>query len=556
MSTLLQLLKIRALASLHWRRNLREQSAFKIAFILFFAAGMLAGLWALFLEGFTFLDRMGGVGLIIIPRMFALFFFGLSLMLMLSSLLTTYTSLYRSEETAYLLLRPVPLSELLVFKHLESAFYASWAFFFIIIPFVGAYAWYDRLPWYFSLWTLLFAIPFVGFCSGAGNLLTLLVVRYLPRTRRVAITLLILVPLLLGAIWIASTPSAQSPDSTTLMLSRLLPGLKAASFPLLPSWWLSEGLLALSRHQWARGLLLWLVLLANWLAMALAVEFTGRRIFMDGWQAMLSGSTRTRRLPVLFPGLERRLSALPADLRGLLLKDVRIFVRDPQQWIQVLVFFGLLGLYFLNLRTLRYHQLDPQWRNLIGFLNIFSTSAVLCSLGSRFVYPQMSLEGQAFWIIGMAPTAMKRVLAAKFIGACAAMLAVSLGLILISVRMLALPPLAQAVAIFIAAAVAVAIAGLSTGLGAVFLDLHQRNPAAIVSSFGGTLNLVISLCFMLAAIFPFGALFHFYSLALIGKTALLKGLAAGIPALTVLTALAAWLPLVAGRKTLERREYS
>ena len=138
----------------------------------------------------------------------------------------------------------------------------------------------------------------------------------------------------------------------------------------------------------------------------------------------------------------------------------------------------------------------------------------------------------------------------------AAMLAVSLGLILISVRLLALPPLAQAVALFIAAAVAVAIAGLSTGLGAVFLDLHQRNPAAIVSSFGGTLNLVISLCFMLAAIFPFGALFHFYSLALIGKSALLKGLAAGLPALAVLTALAAWLPLATGSKTLERREYS
>ena len=45
------------------RHLMRDQSLFKVAFILFFAAGMLLGLFGLFLEGFWFLDTLGGIGL-------------------------------------------------------------------------------------------------------------------------------------------------------------------------------------------------------------------------------------------------------------------------------------------------------------------------------------------------------------------------------------------------------------------------------------------------------------------------------------------------------------
>ncbi|HBA85781.1 MAG TPA: hypothetical protein DCZ95_16990 [Verrucomicrobia bacterium] len=555
MNGLITLLRYRWRAAAHIGELLREQSLFKVGFIALFALGMIAGLWGLFLHGFTFLDKLGGVGLIVIPRLFSLFFLGLSFMLVLSSLLSTYTTLYRSDEMPFLLLKPLNLTDILVFKHLESAFYSSWAFFFVIIPFVGAYAWYDRMPWYFSIYTLLFAVPFVGFCAGVGTLVTLLFVRWVPRRTRPLVAMGVLVLLTWAGLSLTSHARLAGADDSMLMLDRLIPGLKLASHPLLPSWWMAEGILALSRGQWMRGLLLWNVLLAHWLFAALAVEAVGRRVFYEGWQRVVAGAGSVRRAPVMLVRFERALTFLPGDLRCLIMKDLRLFLRDPQQWMQVLIFFGLLGLYFMNLRTLHYHRLAPEWKNLIGFLNVFSTSAVLCSLGSRFVYPQMSLEGQAFWIIGMAPTAMKRVLKAKFVSACAAMLVISMGLILISVRMLGLPPLTQAVACAIAAAVALAIAGLSTGLGAVFLDLRQRNPAAIVSSFGGTLNLVLSLCFMLCAILPFGALFHFYSLDRIGPSALHKGVWAGLAALAALTWATAALPLYVGRKSLETREY-
>ena len=43
----------------------------------------------------------------------------------------------------------------------------------------------------------------------------------------------------------------------------------------------------------------------------------------------------------------------PPKIRLLLVKDLRIFRRDPVQWAQFLIFFGLVGLYFLNMKSLR-----------------------------------------------------------------------------------------------------------------------------------------------------------------------------------------------------------
>jgi ABC-2 type transport system permease protein len=237
------------------------------------------------------------------------------------------------------------------------------------------------------------------------------------------------------------------------------------------------------------------------------------------------------------------------------MKDVRTFLRDPMQWSQVLIFFGLLGLYFVNLRSFHYQALPDNWRNTIAFLNVFSVSAVMCSLSSRFVYPQLSLEGQGFWIIGLSPVTMKRVLMTKFFLALCGMLVVSTGLMLISCSMLNAEPITTTMALLVACAMSFAVSGLSTGLGTIFIDLDQRNPVAIVSGFGGTLNLVLSLAFMLGAILPFSLVFHFYSVHRFNHAQLVHGLLISGTWLLFITAAATILPLWLGLRSLARKEF-
>ncbi len=553
MNALAALLKKDWRVLLNLKRLAREQSKFKIGFILIFALGLLSGLGILFYEGFRFLSALGGIGLMIIRHLFAIFFFGLGMMLTISNVITAYTAMFRSDEIPSLMLRPVAHGHIVLHKLLETTLLSSWAFFFIIIPFVGAYALHEGLSPLFVIWTFLFSIPFVMLCAIAGTLIALPAVRWMPTIHPgawISGGVLVFAWLLLSARGARGVE-----DEVSFVMARLVPGMRIASYPLLPSWWVAEGIMASSRGMLSRASLLMGVLVSNVLFFGMLTERVGNALFYPAWQRVLAARrrTRARTRPLSWPG--RHIPFVPADAAAIALKDFRSLLRDPVQWTQGLLFFGLLGLYFFNLRNLQYHLLSPVWRNLIAFLNVFSLSAVMCSFCSRFVYPQMSLEGHGFWILGLSPTGMGRVLVIKFGGALAGMLFISIALTSVSMLMLGVERDVLISALLIAVAMSFALSGLATGLGAAFLDLKQRNPAAIISGFGGTLNLALSLVFMTLAILPFGALYHAFFAGHIGASALRRGLIPATGWLVLLTAFTTLLPLAAGRRSLLDRDY-
>ena len=536
---------------------LRRQSRFKMVFVLLFAIGLESGLWALFTDGFRFLDSMGGAAALITGRLFSFFFLGMGAMLVISAAITSYATLYRSDEIPFLVSGPFPPGHIALYKFIETAGLSSWAFVFMIVPFVGAYAWHHKMPLLFPIWTVVFSIPLLFLCSALGTAMTMVVVRWVPRTRA-----FFLPAVLAGAgaaVWMlhrARGICSASPEDFRFALAGLVPGLSLASHPLMPSWWASEGIMSLSAGQFARGLRLLAVLATTAAVLCMLIEWLAGRIFMEGWLRVGSDIAAGRRRPILFPALEHFLPhMIPHDIRAMALKDLRTFFRDPMQWSQALIFFGLLGLYYANLRSFRYNTLPDTWRNTVAFLNVFSVAAVICSLASRFVYPQMSLEGQGFWILGLAPTSMERILMTKFVFSTLGLTVVSVALMALSSFMLEASPLVMAVAVGVAAAIAVATCGLSTGLGGFFMNIEQRNPAAIVSGFGGTLYLVASLGVMLAVIIPFGFVFHLRNFGRLSGGAFHSVLAL-CSLWTVLVALgAAIIPLKVAGKALTRREF-
>lgn len=542
---------------LHYRQLVLQQSMFRTVFAVTFMTGTMIGLWFIFYGGFKFLDVMGGVGLVIIQRLFSLFFLGLGMLLVLSSSITAYTTFFQSPEVPYLLLRPIRLKDIVTYKYVETAVMSSWAFFFIIFPFVAAYAMYQQLSPLFILWTFLFFLPFVLLCSAVGTLITLVLVRWLPRGRVLAVG----IALFLGIVAVVVLKSIrvvlhEAQYDQVVLLQRLVPGFQLASHPLWPSYWLAEGIMSLTRDQWGRGLT-FLALMVSYVGVgALLVRDLGNRLFFDGWQRVLHARSRTRRRRAMLRPLDYVLGwVLPPDFRGLVVKDLRVFLRDPAQWTQGLIFYGILGLYFVNLRNLHYHVLSAEWRNIIAFLNIFSVTAVMCSLGARFIYPQLSLEGQGFWMVGMSPVSMGRVLASKFVASAGSLLVVSLVLMLLSVEMLKLDFATRIAALSVAVAMSLTVAGMSTGLGAAYVDLKQRNPAVIISSFGGTLNLVLLLGFMFAAVLPFATVFHMHFHEGMPLPGLHRGLAVAYVWLFGLTAVSVGIPLSLGRRHLKNRDY-
>ena len=530
------------------------QSRFKLLFITAFALFFEGLLCVVFHDAFRFLNAFGGAGLMMIGRLFSLFFLGLGVMLIVSGIVTAYSTLFASDEIPFLLVRPFSMPQIVVYKFIQAAGFASWAFFFVVLPFIGAYAWHQDMSPLFVVWTLLFSIPFLFLFTGLGTLAVLLCVRWLPRTTGTRNLIIAIVGgALLAMLLLAGKPLPALSDSQ-FNITTLIPGLRLAGHPLSPSHWIAEGITSLTRGAFLRGARFLAALTTSALLVGLLIERIGAITFYTAWQRSVAAGPARRR-PVLLGALHLLRRLLPSDIAAIIAKDIRTFFRDPVQWSQAVVFFGLLGLYFSNLRTFNYDALPGQWRSAIVFLNVFAVSAVLSSLGSRFVYPQLSLEGHGFWMLGLSPATMPRILAAKFMLAFAASSAVSITLIAVSVRMLGTGAGINTAAIGIITAVSLSVCGLSTGLGAVFMDLHQRNPAAIVSSFGGTLNIVLCLGYMLGVILPFGVIFHLGELQVISPRTATAGMALATLWLILLTSAATVLPLALGLRALRRRDY-
>lgn len=553
MSQLSILLKQRSREGRNGWRMLRMQSRLKIVVIGGFVVAFETGLFVLFYLGFRFLDRSGS-GALLVNRLFAIFFLGMSFMLALSAATAAYAALFRARDVPFLLTSPVSMSDLVLFKWIETARISAWTYLFIVLPFVGAYAMYERGSILFVLWTACFSVPLLALCAAVGVLLALLLARIVPRSRAwrraigwslVACALLALVPLL--------ARTRENPEAV-VTLSTIVPGLRLASYPLLPGYWVSEGLASLHAGQWLRGLQFWLLLASTAGVIGLLVEWMGQRFFFEAW-ARSAPSNALDGPPRQLGYLAALLRPLPADVRALLLKDGRLFVRDPQQWTQVVVFFGLLGIYFANIRNFNYNNYDNMWRNLIAFLNAFSISAVLGSLTSRFIFPQLSLEGHSLWLIGLSPASFARVLRTKFLGALVAMLAVTVPLMWLSTTMLQTPVATRLTILGLTVCIVTSLTALATGLGAVFLDLQNRNPAAIVSGFGGTLNLVLSLLVVLVVILPFGVLFHLRVVGILSREWFEVWEAAGWVWVVLVTVCATVIPLYAGAAELRKRDY-
>ena len=115
-------------------------------------------------------------------------------------------------------------------------------------------------------------------------------------------------------------------------------------------------------------------------------------------------------------GAARRLPLSPVR-RQLLVKDVKVFLRDVSQWSQLLLLLALVLVYLYNFRVLdldRMPDMSGVIKNAYAFLNLGMAGFVMATVTVRFVFPAVSAEGAAFWIIRTAPISLRDFLWSKF----------------------------------------------------------------------------------------------------------------------------------------------
>jgi len=513
------LIKVNALQA--WRRlkSVRDQSRLLTGLIGLSIVGYASLSFWLFYKGLRFIKTFPGLGTLLTERLLFLLFAFLFVLLLFSNLIISYTNLFRNRETSFLMSLPVPFEAIFRWKFLESALLASWAFLFLIAPLLAAYGLTHRVPWHFYLMTIVLIALFVFLPAVAGSWLAANLARYMDRRAFQITALLLAAASLVSAIfWLKPEPVTDEALETRVLvvLDRLLTKTRFAQYPLLPSYWLSSGVL-----HWAEGALATagffaLVLLSHVLFFGCLTFTRMGNVFYDAastvqsrgsvlsrWGWFRAWRNRTRSCNFAAGPVESALNKLfwlRSETRALLTKDIRLFWRDTTQWGQTLVLFGLLGVYIINLRHFSHQLTNPFWMNLVSYLNLGACSLNLATLTTRFVYPQFSLEGKRLWIVGLAPIGLPRLVKAKFALATGASLAVTIGLIWLSCYMLRMPWERTLYFTCAVAAMTFTLNGLAVGLGALYPNFKEDNPSKIVSGFGGTFCLVLSFLYIVSSV--------------------------------------------------------
>jgi ABC-2 type transport system permease protein len=505
-----------------WRRftSTGKQNRLLTVVIFVFIAGYFALAFWLFYRGLRFVETFPGLGGLLVERLLYLLFAFLFVLLLFSNVVISYSNLFRNRETAFLMTLPIPNEAIFRWKFIESALLASWAFVFLIAPLLAAYGLTHRQPWHFYLVTSALIVVFVVLPSVIGSWVAVNLARFMDRKSfQVTLVGVGLAALLVATIWLRPETVTDEMLETRVLavLDRMLMKTRFAMFPLLPSYWLSAGVLNWGERAFSGSLFFALVLLSNALFFgALAFTTMGRSFYAAAsavqsrgtifghWEWFRDWQKRRGRVAYDEGPLERVLrGALPrlrSEYLALLVKDIRVFWRDTTQWGQTLVLFGLLGVYVINLRHFSQQLTNPFWVNLVSFLNLGACSLNLATLTTRFVYPQFSLEGKRVWIVGMAPLGLVRVVKTKFALTSFSSLALTLGLISLSCHMLKLP---IDHTLFFAVSVTVmtfTLNGLATGLGVLYPNFREENPSKIVSGFGGTFCLVLSFLYIVGSV--------------------------------------------------------
>lgn len=575
----------RAFRRLRWRLSANSlaqalrQSRLRLSLVTLLTCILWFGLFELFAEGFQFLSVM-------IPdrvthddtarAVFSIFFASLTVMLFVSTGIIIYGGLYRSPEVQFLFSLPVRSERVFLHKFQEAMLFSSWGFLLLGTPMLVAYGSVEESGWYFFAVLLPFLVGFAYIPGSLGAIAALIVVRWLPRRAIRLMAIGLGLAALVALIVLAARLRGGRTETGLLTpgwFQDMLDRLRFSEARLLPSWWLSSGLLEaaqgglktdIERAALVESFKFLSLTLSNALLLHQLAVWLAMRLYRSGYQSLhgdLSGSRRPRP-NVLDRLIERWVIFLTPEMRLLIVKDLRLFRRDPMQWLQFLIFFGLLGLYFLNIRRLSYDVNYVGWVNLISFLNLSVVGLILSTFTTRFIFPMISLEGRRFWILGLLPLRRETILIGKFLFAAVGALLPSTVLVVLSDTMLRVSPMILSFHVLACVMFCAGLSGIAVGLGAKMPNLREDSPSRIAAGFGGTLNLVLSTAYVAAIVTTTALPCHFYlaagtmgQVSQVSPERLWQYVVIGVASSLLLGLLATILPLRMGCKAFRELEF-
>jgi ABC-2 type transport system permease protein len=422
-----------------------------------------------------------------------------------SGVVTALSTFFLADDLRLLVAAPVATRRLFHARFLRTVAQASWMVVIFLVPVLMGVGWARCAGPGYYLMSVLTIVPFSIIPVAAGTGATLVLVNTFPARR--ARDLLMLMGLLFAASLVILLrfirPEQLLRVESLPDLTDFFATLQSPITPLLPSFWAGETIFATLRG--GRDLLhagaLWTTALASVVILRAASErwyFAG---YSRSQEAPKARFTRFHSLDFV-----ARVLPLSTVRRQLLVKDLKIFLRDVGQWSQLLLLLALVLVYLYNFRVLdlqRIPYMSGFLKNVYAFLNLGMAGFVMATLAVRFVFPAVSSEGHAFWIIRTAPITLRDFLWSKFWTGLVPVIVLTEFLTVVANEFLGVDPFLKVMAAFAIVFMSFALVGMATGLGARY-PRFGADVSQAAGSYGGVAFMLQAVLFIIVMIVLLG----------------------------------------------------
>lgn len=485
-------------------RARRRERGDALRLTLFGAVGLVV-MTALFAGSFWLtlqLDQYAELGDFLLRLGLSWLFLTLLSFLAFSGIVTALSTFFLSDDLRLLLAAPIDKARLFHARFLRTIGQSSWMVVVFLVPVLTGVGVARCAPADYYITAALTVLPFAVIPVALGSGITLALVNVFPARR--ARDILMLMSLLFAASIVLLLRYMQPerllrveslPDITAFFTT-----LQSPITPLLPSFWAGETLFASLQggYDLLHGGALW----TTALGLTVLLRAANDRWYFAGFsKAQEARKTSFTRLALL----ERLTGLLPlsAVRRTLLVKDVKVFLRDVTQWSQLLLLCALVLVYLYNFRVLdldRVPYMRGVIRNIYAFLNLGLAGLVMATVCVRFVFPAVSAEGAAFWIIRTAPIKLRDFLWSKFWTGVFPVFLLTEVLTVVGNDLMGIDPFLKVVTAVAIAFMSLALVGLAAGLGARFPRFAADNATQVAGSYGGVMFMIVAVFYVLVSI--------------------------------------------------------
>ncbi len=477
--------------------NRDKGSLGKVLGALILVIGLWAVIYVVFYKSLAYFSGEEMFGAIAATKLLSMILMTFVFVAIISNIISTFSTFYLAEDLEIIISGPTPPHKVYMARFIETLVESSWMVLLFGFPVFAAYG------TVFSTGPFFYVISLVGFVSlliiatSVAILLVLILVRTFPVRRLRDLFVLVGIIIFIGFYLLFRMVRPEeflNPEGFASVMDYLSIMSEPAS-STLPTTWLMYSLKPYITGFGHENVYFWMGLLVlGAIAIFRIVGHVHELGHFHGYsKAMESKGARLSKSRIMDIISRFLLRVLEPQTARLVIKEIMLMARDWGRLSQLLLLLALIVVYLYNFSVLP--SLDSPalaffFKNTMAFINIGLAGFVLSSLGVRFLFPAISGEGRAFWILKKGPIELRKVLWVKFFFYLIPMMILGLVLVIMTNKLLGLNFFMSAVSTITIGALTVGLTSLSLGMGVVYADFKEVDPNRSVTGFGGLLTMI------------------------------------------------------------------